>query len=213
MRGSIFLAGGGVSEQSANVDAAFVACCPPGRPIVYIPNAMRGHPPDQSLSWFRSLMAPHWEGPIEMWDHLEPRRPPDAIAGVYISGGDTGHLLDELLRAGFDDYLTALLAVGHPVCGQSAGAIVLGEALATSKAAALAGRDDALGLGLVVGHAVACHYRPEDDDRLSGISRMRELTIIAVSDDAGAMFKDGKVTSVGGLPVSLFHPDGHRSTV
>jgi peptidase E len=213
LRGSIFLAGGGVSAQSAKVDAAFVECCIPDLPIVYIPNAMRGHPRDQSLSWFRSLMAPHRVRHIEMWDHLQPQHPPEEIAGVYISGGDTGHLLDELRLAGFDQYLRSVLAAGNPIYGQSAGAIVLGEALVTSKAAAASGREDAPGLGFVTAHAIACHYSPDDDDRLSTISRVKGVTVIAISDDAGAVFADGKVTSVGGLPVSIFHPDGHRSTV
>lgn len=212
-RGSIFLAGGGVSERSARIDAAFVERCHSDLPIVYIPNAMRGHPPDQSLTWFRSLMAPHRAHNIEMWDDLQPRLAADEIAGVYMSGGDTTHLLDELLSARFDEYLRAALAAGRPVYGQSAGAIVLGEALAASKAAAAAGRGAERGLGLVADHIIACHYRPEDNDRLSKVSRAHGLPIIAISDDAGAVFAGGKACRVGGLPVSLFHADGHRSTI
>jgi peptidase E len=211
LSGPVFLAGGGSPEQSARVDAAFVDCCRPDLPLVYIPNAFRSQSASESLTWFTSIMAPLGVSQIDMWDHLQPQRSPQDIGGVYLGGGDTLYLIEELLRAGFDEYLWSASQAGIPIYGASAGAIVLGETLATSKAVIAEGRVSMTGLSLIPRHAVACHYRPDDGQRLAELARHEQLTIIAVAEDGGAKFTDGSVTNIGSTPVSLFGSDGSIS--
>jgi dipeptidase E len=148
-----------------------------------------------------------------MWDHLRTPRPAEAIAGVHIGGGATLFLLEQLIDSGFDTYLRAVMAGGAPIYGGSAGAIVLGESLAASRDAMEAGHGATPGLGLVPGHAIACHYDADHDARLAGLSRERRTTIIAISESTGAAYFQGQLRSVGDEPVVLFHPDGSRLTV
>ena len=102
---NIFLGGGGTAKESEPIDKCFVASLDPKKPLVYIPNAMKSRPYQSCLEWLSESFEPLGAHVIEMWHDLQPRRPAQDIAGIYIGGGDTAKLLHELRSSGFDRYV------------------------------------------------------------------------------------------------------------
>ncbi|MBT2187422.1 Type 1 glutamine amidotransferase-like domain-containing protein [Sphingobium sp. H33] len=199
----MFLAGGGTPEQSLLLDGAFIGRCSSSGPLVYVPTARRDQPPADSLSWFCAAMAPHGVGAIEMWHDLRPSLPVDRIGGLYIGGGDTVFLLQEVRRTGFDTFIRSAAAAGIPIYGGSAGAIILGERLGGSKAAAAAGQAMMAGLGLLAGHMVGCHFQEDEIDRLRAASIDCGAPIIAIPETAGVIVEGAQLRNMGPDPVFL----------
>jgi len=209
---SIFLAGGGNSEESKLLDAQFAAALDPAKPVVYVPNAMRSRPYQSSLTWFRSVMDGHGAFAIEMWDDLKPRRAASEIAGVYIGGGDTTKLLIEVRERGFDAYLHEMASHGIPIYGGSAGAIILGEDIRTTPEALHPSQYDATGLKLVAGFSIVCHYRPEHEAETRGLSETLGHNLIAIPEKAGGQVMGKSITSYGTEPIVIFQ-EGKVKTV
>jgi dipeptidase E len=199
----IFLAGGGNAEESRPLDEQFVRLLDHAKPLVYIPNAMRSKPYQACLEWFRSVMEPFGVVAIEMWDDLRPHRSTDEIAGVYIGGGDTAKLLQEIRTAGFDDYLREVVLKGIPLYGGSAGAIILGEDIRTAPEAGQLGEAEAAGLGIIKGYSIFCHYKAEDLESIVKLSDDLRKHVIAIPEKAGGCVTGGMFTNYGTKPVAI----------
>ena len=142
---NIFLAGGGTAKESEPIDTCFVASLDPKKPLIYIPNAMKSRPYQSCLEWLSESFEPLGAHAIEMWHDLQPRRPVQDIAGIYIGGGDTAKLLRDLRSSGFDRYVIEAVNRDIPVYGGSAGAIVLGEDIRTTPEASDISVSEAIG--------------------------------------------------------------------
>ncbi len=208
----IFLAGGGNAEESRPLDEQFVRLLDLAKPLVYIPNAMRSKPYHACLEWFRSVMEPLGVVAIEMWDDLRPRRSTDEIAGVYIGGGDMVKLFREIRTAGFDGYLREMALKGIPLYGGSAGAIILGEDIRTAPEANQLGETEAVGLRIINGYSIFCHYRAEDLESVMKLSDDLRKRVIAIPEKAGGYVTDGTFTKYGTEPVVIIR-DGKADTV
>lgn len=205
---SIFLAGGGNSEESKLLDAQFTAALDPAKPLVYVPNAMRSRPYQSCLAWLRSVIASHGVVAIEMWDDLKPRRAAPDIGGVYIGGGDTAKLLTEVRESGFDAYLHEIASHGIPIYGGSAGAIILGEDIRTTPEAKHLSHSDAAGLKLTAGYSIVCHYKPEHEAETRRFSETLGQSLIAIPEKAGGHVTGKSLTNFGTEPVLIFRDGG-----
>jgi dipeptidase E len=201
---NIFLAGGGNAEESQLLDAQFVKALDPAKPVVYVPNAMRSRPYQSCLAWFRSVMAMHGTFAIEMWDDLKPRYAASDIAGVYIGGGDTAKLLLEIRESGFDAYLHEMASHGIPIYGGSAGAIILGEDIRTTSEALHLSQSDAIGLKLVTGYSIVCHYKPEHEAETRKLSETLGQCLMAIPEKAGGHVTGKSITNCGTEPLVIF---------
>lgn len=199
----IFLAGGGNVEESRPLDEQFVRLLDLAKPLVYIPNAIRSKPYQACLEWFRSVMESLGVVTIEMWDDLRSRRSTDEIAGVYIGGGDTAKLLQEIRTAGFDDYLREVALKGIPLYGGSAGAIILGEDIRTAPEASQLGETGAAGLGIIKGYSIFCHYKAGDLESVVELSADLRKHVIAIPEKAGGYVTGGTLTNYGTEPVAI----------
>lgn len=199
----IFLAGGGNAEESRPLDEQFVRLLDHAKPLVYIPNAMRSKPYQSCLEWFRSVMEPLDIVAIEMWDDLRPRRSIDEISGIYIGGGDTVKLLQEIRTSGFDGYLREMALKGMPLYGGSAGAIILGEDIRTAPEASKLGETEAAGLGIIKGYSIFCHYKTENLESVVKLSDDLRKHVIAISEKAGGYVTDEAFTNYGTEPVVI----------
>jgi dipeptidase E len=198
---TIFLAGGGSAEDSRLLDENFVKTLALPKPLVYIPNAMRSRSYESCLEWFRSVMEPLGVTAIEMWDDLHPHLPATEIAGIYIGGGDTTKLLTELRQSGFDNYLREVAENGTPIYGGSAGAIVLGEDIRTAIEARGLSAFQAVGLKLVSGCSIVCHYEPGKELATLDLAQMLDQPMIAIPEKAGARISRGVLTNYGTEPL------------
>lgn len=212
MTGALFLAGGGSPEQSFALDEAFVGHCRPSGPLIYIPTALRTQTPAASLAWFRATMARHDMQDIEMWSDLAPTLSSDRIGGVYIGGGDTLFLRQEMRRTGFDRFVLEALSSGAPIYGGSAGAIVFGTYLGTSQPVEAAGQGMTEGLGLVHGHSVACHFEKTKLTRLQGFSDASGTSVIAIPEAAGVVIEGAEMRNLGSEAITILNGE-HATAV
>lgn len=203
----IFLAGGGGAEDSRLLDEQFVKMLDLTKPLVYIPNAIRSKPYQSCLEWFRSVMTPLGVTVIEMWDDFHPRHPVDGIAGVYVGGGDTVKILREVRGADFDKYLREVARSGVPLYGGSAGATILGEDIRTAPEASQLNATEAAGLGLIKDHSIVCHYKADDRETTTKLSKNLRQKIIAIPEKAGGYIAEGMFTNYGMEPIVIIQGD------
>lgn len=120
--------------------------------------------------------------------------------GIYICGGNTYYLLDQVIKTGFDDLLRKWIKDGNLFIGSSAGSQIIGvdidlipsnEALATPE---LKSR----GLG-IVDLAIVPHWGSQDfnDEYLASISSLyRENTKIILLSNSQYLHVQGEAYSI-----------------
>jgi dipeptidase E len=202
---NIFLAGGGSEEDSYLIDRKFADVIDTSRSLIYIPNAMRSRPYNKCLEWITGVFSTLGIEKIEMWQDLTPRYSEiNAIGGVYIGGGDTSKLAEELRTSGFDKYLREVVERGVPVYGGSAGAIILGKDLRTAPEAVGLKIDKAEGLDVVSGYSVMCHFDASKKKMASDLVEKLGLDVIAIPEKSGVFFNGVMFVNYGKESVDFF---------
>lgn len=137
----------------------------------------------------------------------------DGFDAVYLGGGNTFGLLAQLQDSGFVAGLVRFARRGGAIYGGSAGAIVLGRDITT--AAHLdrneVGLAETRGLDLAAGHAVWCHYQPDDDARIVDHVREKGWPVLAISERAGVAVRGAQMESVGFEPAYRFDASGKQT--
>jgi dipeptidase E len=213
----IALDGGGNSDDSRLLNELFVKWMGPRGRLLYWPVALRGMRPFQSCQeWITEALAPMQVSDISMWTDLTAHQAAelDEYDAVYIGGGNTYALLAELQQSGFENHLKAFIQRGMPVCGGSAGAIVLGFDILTAQHfdrnnSTLAGTR---GLDLAAGHAIWPHYRPRHDDWINACISQYHYPILAIPERSGIVIENSEMRTVGFEPSYRFDVHG-RSEV
>jgi len=100
----LILTGGGQGEQTTEIDSLFASFLDKSKPLLYIPVAMdiEVHPYDECLEWLKSTFVPLGVDKFEMFteeklDELN-NLDLDNFSGVYIGGGNTFYLLNEMKK-------------------------------------------------------------------------------------------------------------------
>lgn len=214
-RGALFLGGGGDREDSLPMDRRLAELVPPGRPILYLPLALdpRHSPYAAAHTWARSVFNPLGIDDVVMWDSLQGKTLADLqpFAAVYLPGGNTYRLLDQIRAAGFDAALVAFAENGGILSGGSAGAIILGRSIDTAGYLGdpnYVGLQNTDGLDLLAGASVWPHYVASHAETIHRFVAACRYPLIALSERAGAIVQGTTVEAVGYDPVYLFHPDG-----
>lgn len=209
----IIMAGGGDAEDSILLDRLFAQWSAGGRTL-YLPIAMDGvrHRYDQCLEWFGSVFAPLGLQAVEMWTDLAPERIASltAFRSIYIGGGNTFRLLQQIRQTGYDAALIEFARRGGCLYGGSAGAILLGHDIATCAHmdANDAGVTDLRGLDLAMGRSIWCHYTPADEHRIAGYRETHGEPVWAIPERSGIVIEPGSVRVVGTASVVVFGDDG-----
>jgi dipeptidase E len=202
MKGKIFLAGGGSAFDSLQMDQVFASCLNLGQKILYLPIALRGiRPFDQCLSWITSAFQPLGITEIEMWTDLAEHTPDELkrYQAVYIGGGNTYSLLDQINRFGFRQPLIDYVNTGGIIYGGSAGAAILGKDIRTVTHIDHneGGLSDFGGLDLADGNSIWVHYRAEDDPLIAAYQAETGQSILAISERAGVLVNSSGLQSIG----------------
>lgn len=201
----LYLAGGGEENDSVKLDQQFAEDVD-GQRLLYLPMAMNGVSPtyEECHAWIQNVFNPLGITDIVMWDALTPNRIHElgTFGAVYIGGGNTYKLLDDLRKTGFDHALKDFLSNGGNVYGGSAGAIVLGRDISTCSVMDTneVGLDDTTGLGLVGNYAIWCHYVDAHDNFIANY----DYPIIAIPERSGISFDGTTIRVVGFDAVNIF---------
>ncbi|RJF71606.1 peptidase E [Deinococcus cavernae] len=198
----LILSGGGDQEDSSPLDREFATWIGQER-FLYLPFASRdrgdgyaGH-----LAWLRSVFEPLGLSNPVMWTSFYGRTAKDlaGFAGVYIGGGNTFKLLQLLKQTRFDRLLLDYLKNGGAVYGGSAGAIVLGQDIASCahddpNDVRLA---DTTGLNLLNGHDVWCHYTTDQARSVQEYCNRTHRPVYALTERSGLKITENGIQSIG----------------
>lgn len=164
----IILAGGGNSDQSKKIDSFYINSFEI-KSILYIPIALNKKETEYNkcLDWMNDWVCKITQDNIKivMCTNLSQNIDLNDYDSVYIGGGNTFFLLNQIKKNNWDKKLTDFYNQGGIIYGGSAGAIILGKSILTVKEETLDNSDifDASGLGLVDG-LIRCHWNNDKDN-------------------------------------------------
>lgn len=202
--GHIILSGGGDVEVSFKLDERYFFLLRNNVKILYIPIAL-----DRSAAgfeacydWFLTLISNHAkEKDIDFTMLLENDKVPDfsLFDSIYIGGGNTYKLLDYIYRKNIGINIIKYIKGGGIVYGGSAGAIILGKDIRTTKEEYDKNYSNSNGLNLLGGKSVICHYIDSLDQEIFEIVKKINSEIIALPENAGIILSsNNKIVEIVG---------------
>lgn len=214
----ILVAGGGSAQDERPLLELFADWTGSDGKVLFLPIAQAGmgRPLGDCLAWGKAALQPVGINDIAMWTDLdsEDHLSLSDFNSIFISGGNTFSLLDQVRRSGFETALMQFAAQGGTIYGGSAGAILLGQDILTC--AHLdenrVGLDDSRGLNMVSGFCIWCHYQPEDDQRIFEYVTRNGWPVLALSERSGVSVNGVHLTARGYEPTHVFTLNG-RETV
>lgn len=214
----IYLSGGGNEKQSFPLDKFFFDTFPKNGSFLYIPVALRGNKlyPTAHI-WMKSILEIHERNDIqfETADDLSKYRLEDLknFDAIYIGGGNTWSLMQELMDSGFSQELISYIKNGGVVYGGSAGAIVLGKNIDTHDDENKINLKDTSGFNLLSDYSVACHYTDKQSDRFKDWAISHKSSILCLPEEAGLMFGNDSILCVGTKPCVIYFADGIKKEI
>ena len=194
----IILSGGGSPEVVVPIDMYFASAIDLSKTVLYIPVAMEAHvfSYDECFAWFRSVYEGYGITNVEMCADLKQLHLDDRYGAVFIGGGNTFKLLNEIQQSDFQGQLRSYLDAGGVLYGGSAGAIVCGRTIepAACEDENTVGLKDLSGLNLLVDYDVFCHYDlAKHDPFIEGLNR----NLYVLYEESGLVFGGGKAMPLG----------------
>jgi len=204
------LAGGGDAKQSKEVDEFFSALLP-RKKFLFIPHAVAPHiwSYEKTYEWIQKPVA-FKNVDIVMWEDIENKTLADLeeFDAIYIMGGNTFTMLDQLKKTHFLDFLPDFLDTGKLVYGISAGAILMGKSIAIAEIgpegegdtneASITTLD---GLNLLQNHTVYTHYLESEDEQLFAYSKKHGSPIIGIPEESGVYVEGTDLKVLGTKPI------------
>jgi dipeptidase E len=210
----IAIAGGGGREDSVRIDRYFAGWIGGEGTLLYIPVAL-GWPRARYADaddWIRGVFEPYGVSRIHMWMSLEHHRPDELFdfTGAYLGGGNTFRLLNLLRRTGFGAALAEFASANRPIYGGSAGAVVLGEDIATVDHLDdnAVGITETAGLGLLNGASVWVHYENDQRHRVDAYCRSHPEDLLVMTERSGIVLEADICLTVGYEPAFLVDEAG-----
>lgn len=214
----IYLSGGGNEEQSFPLDKFFFETFPKNGNFLYIPAALRGNElyPTAHL-WMKKILELHNRNDVqfEVADDLAKYQLKDLKKNdaIYIGGGNTWNLMQELRDSGFSQELVSYIKNGGVVYGGSAGAIVLGKNIDTHDDENKIKLKDTAGLNLLGDYSVACHYTNEQESSFREWTVSHKSPIVCLSEETGLIFGNDSVLCVGIKPCVIYLTGGVKKEI
>jgi dipeptidase E len=187
----LYLSGGGGKKQSKLIDENFAQRIGVDRTVIYIPIAIdqSKHPFNECYSYIKSVLEPLGVKSIEMWTDLQDKPIPgiDKYSAIYIGGGNTFSLMNQINKYHFSKILQEFVKNGGVVYGGSAGAIIMGKSLVTCLHSDQNKVDlkNFNGLNYLNGYSVWCHYKDLEERQVLKCSKDYSLPIIAIPETSG----------------------------
>jgi len=214
----IYLSGGGNEKQSFPLDKFFFDTLPKNGRFLYIPIALRGHKlyPTAHL-WMKGITELHGRIDVQFETVDDPSKynfeALKEFSGIYIGGGNTWSLIQELKESGFANILIQYIEAGGQVYGGSAGAIIMGKKINTHDDENKIGLQDVSGFNLINDFSVACHFKDEQNDRFKTWAIDNNLPIVCLPEETGLVIEKGAALCAGTKPCVVYLADGTRKEV
>ncbi len=209
----LYLSGGGNEKQSFPLDKFFFSTLPLNGRFLYIPVALRGHMMyPTAAAWMKSVTELHERADIQ-FETADDLGTYDGntlrdFSGIYIGGGNTWSLMQELRDSGFADILIDYIEAGGHVYGGSAGAIIMGKRINTQDDENKLGMQDVSGLNLLNGFSVACHFKNEQGERFQAWAIDNNLPVLCLPEETGLVVEKDLAHCIGTEPCTVYRADG-----
>lgn len=199
MVGRIYLGGGGNGQDEAWLWDQMLQGC---RRLLYWPFALGPGLVAGADAWLGEQLKERAAQPqVVTWTSLQGRDPAelDGFDLLFVGGGNTFALLDQVRKCGFVERVRRHVATGGDYYGGSAGAILACDSIAIAETADPneVGLCDLSGLGLLPGVSLLPHYSPEQENAAREWSRRHQVPVIGVPERAGVVVDGGIVSAVG----------------
>ncbi len=217
----VFICGGGSGKQTEKAVQRLNEVIRHDLPCLYIPLAMEPDMYDSCYEWIRGELGSVDISGIEMVrsaEELARKRLAD-YSFLFIGGGNTFRLLNEIKRVNMFEPIREYLLDGGTAFGGSAGAIIFGEDL---ESCALddeneVGLRDTRGFDVLGGVSFLCHFTnrlPEYDRRseeyLLGISGHRK--VYALPEEDTLFLNETQLEEITSRPYYIFE-NGRKTEV
>ena len=214
----IYLSGGGNEKQSFPLDKFFFNTLPKNGRFLYIPIALRSSELYlKAHLWMKGLVELRTRADVQFETvdvlskyNLDTLKEFDAI---YIGGGNTWSLIQELKDSGFAEILIQYIEHGGQVYGGSAGAIIMGNRIDTHDDENNMGLSDVSGFNLLNNFSIACHFKDEQNDRFMTWAMNNNLPIICLPEETGLIVENRIVHCVGSKPCSIYFANGAKKHI
>ena len=214
----IYLSGGGNEKQSFPLDKFFFDTLPKNGRFLYIPIALRGHKLYSTAHlWMKNITELHERTDVQFETVDDPSKYNLEVIkefdGIYIGGGNTWSLIQEIRKSGFADVLIQYIEAGGQVYGGSAGAIIMGKRIDTHDDENKIGLQDVSGFNLLNNFSVACHFKNEQNDRFKAWVSNHNLPIVCLPEETGLVIESGVALCVGTKPCVIYFSNGTKKEV
>jgi len=214
----IYLSGGGNEKQSFPLDKFFFNTLSKNGRFLYLPIALRGHKLYSTVnSWMKNIIEIHKRTDVqfETSDDLSKYNfeTLKEFDGIYIGGGNTWSLIQEVKNSGFADILIQYIKTGGQVYGGSAGAIIMGKKINTHDDENKSGVQNIFGLNLLSNYSVACHFKNKQNKRFKLWAMENALPIICLPEETGLAIKNNTAQCVGTKPCIIYFANGTKKKV
>jgi len=212
---NIFLSGGGGAKQSQDLDRKFLLALKK-KSVLYLPSASRREVIgfEACYDWLTSTLTSLSTEFVDIDMCVDVRSISKekvmTYGGIYIGGGNTYHLLDQVRKSGFDTLLLDYISQGGVVYGGSAGAIIMGKSIRTVIEENDTKFANYQGLDLVRGYSLRCHFEPQFEKKIQDFIALESLPVIGLPEDCGLEIRQSAITVVGTSPAHMYLPDGRR---
>ncbi|MFG6149242.1 Type 1 glutamine amidotransferase-like domain-containing protein [Halobacillus sp. B23F22_1] len=194
--GTLILSGGGNGEQSRIINVYFAELINKEKPVLYIPLAGDPHvrPYKESFEYVGQMFHEAGIKKVVMWTEvsLKTRQDLEAFSAIYISGGDSGRLLNIVKEDGFDEVLIDYFQNGGIIYGQSAGAIIFAKELTHLK-----NGHPVAGLNLIEGCSIWCHYTQKDDEAIHKRVTQLRHSVLLLPEGNAVLWNGSHMRSMG----------------
>lgn len=207
----LIMTGGGDSEHFEEIDQYFISLLGEDPRLLFIPLAGDPESFEDGLERIQETFSTIQFHQIEMcldleeldWESLQ------TFDAVYIDGGNTFTLMEEIRNTHFYELLHRFLHHGGVVNGDSAGAIILGSHLETAHFGETPDENETevisyQGLNLMGEWAIHCHYQQEEEDEVLEFVREFGFPVLALHEETAVAIEKRNVQVIGKAAATLF---------
>jgi len=207
----LIMTGGAESEHFKAIDQYFTSLLGQDPYLLFIPLAGDPRNFDEGLERIHETFSTVHFKRIEMcldleeldWGYLKK------FDAIYIDGGNTFTLMDEIRNTHFYELIHRFLHHGGIINGDSAGAIILGSHLETAHFGDTPDENisDVIsyqGLNLLGQYAIHCHYEDTEKKEVQTFVKEYGFPVIALYENSAIAVIDRQLQVIGEAPVAIF---------
>lgn len=206
----LYLCGGGSGKQILNALCSFSKKLDKSKPILYIPLAMESSKYKDCYKWFESEIKMMNLYKFEMVESSLDLSKRDLLnySAIFIGGGNTYKLLNEIKQYDNNRKLLDYLNAGGTVFGGSAGAIIFGNDINCCQLDDKNEIDliDTKGFNLLNNYSILCHLKKSKLNRnckfLENYSQ--KYSVIYLPEEDVIVVENNKISIIGNKKYIIF---------